>query len=544
MDYTEATKPTRENYRFLGWNAAPDGTSRQESVTVAYDDEYALDNVTNRFTVPVYAVWEESYTVTYSVENAPGDYDVPDSFRMFAGDEFHVESVPEMTGYDFDGWHYDDNGTERTYAHGESFTMPGKNVTFTGSFTPWTYTLYFKDSLSNADYGSQTVTYDVFSANGSGIIIERNDPEKENYSFIGWAKSKTAEDAEYRMGDTVTGFDENRTATVYALWKQNLHVTYELRLLGGNNDPDPSAYEIPTDGMTYHPGENVTVKDKLSVEGYVFHGWQKDGEDVTEFEMPSSNVVLVGWFTKESGGDEIVHITYRSGIPKDAADYNPDMNDPYDVSVTKGQPHKVIAHDSDLLKYTRDSEKYEFIGWKLVNAPSGGSSTHAAPRSGGTADGLLADGETIASVDASVTLTAQWKEISGVPEPKTYKLKYDGNGATSGKVPTNNTAYKGGETILVAAPGNLVRTGCTFKEWNTKKDGSGRGYRGGKDSLTMPKKDVTLYAIWVNEEGKIVPSPRTGESSAPIAMAFSALILSALAIASLMRRRRRDAAAR
>ena len=544
LDYTEATKPTRENYRFLGWNAAPDGTSRQESVTVDYDDEYALDNVTNRFTVPVYAVWEESYTVTYSVENAPGDYDVPDSFRMFAGDEFHVESVPEMTGYDFDGWHYDDNGTERTYAHGESFTMPGKNVTFTGSFTPWTYTLYFKDSLSNADYGSQTVTYDVFSANGSGIIIERNDPEKENYSFIGWAKSKTAEDAEYRMGDTVTGFDENRTATVYALWKQNLHVTYELRLLGGNNDPDPSAYEIPTDGMTYHPGENVTVKDKLSVEGYVFHGWQKDGEDVTEFEMPSSNVVLVGWFTKESGGDEIVHITYRSGIPKDATDYNPDMNDPYDVSVTKGQPHKVIAHDSDLLKYTRDSEKYEFIGWKLVNAPSGGSSTHAAPRSGGTADGLLADGETIASVDASVTLTAQWKEISGVPEPKTYKLKYDGNGATSGKVPTNNTAYKGGETILVAAPGNLVRTGCTFKEWNTKKDGSGRGYRGGKDSLTMPKKDVTLYAIWVNEEGKIVPSPRTGESSAPIAMAFSALILSALAIASLMRRRRRDAAAR
>ena len=541
FDYTGSALPTRENHRFLGWNAASDGTSRQESVTAAYSDDYPLDSASGRFAVPVYAVWEGSYTVTYTAANAPEGYTLPApvTFRKFAGDEFSVKPAPDVTGYDFDGWHYDDNGTDRVYADGEQFTMPAKDVTFTGSFTPWKYTLYFKDSLTNADYGSQTVTYDVFSANGSGIAIERNDPTKADYTFRGWAKSRSADTPDYRKGDRVTGFDQNHTATVYALWDRQFRVTYELRLLGGNNDPDASAYVIPTDNRLYHPGDHVEVEDKLSVDGYEFHGWQKDGGDVTEFEMPSANVVLTGWFTRISGGDEIVHITYRSGIPKDAADYNPGMNDPYDVSVTKGQPHTVIAHDSDLLKYVRDANEYEFVGWKLADVPSSGSGK-AAARSGGIEDGLLADGDTIASVDTSITLTAQWKKLS----VRTYKLIYDGNGATGGNVPTDDNAYKGGEKVVVAAQGTLVRKGCTFREWNTKKDGSGTGYRGGKDVLTMPADDVTLYAVWVNEDGKVIPSPGTGETSAPVAIAFSAFTLSVLAMAALTVRKRRESAAR
>lgn len=546
FDYTQSKLPTREDYRFIGWNTASDGTSRQESVAVAYDsDGYSLDNATKRFIVPVYAVWEASYTVTYTVENAPAGYVIPEpvTFRQFAGDKFDVKQVPDVTGYDFDGWHYNDNGTDRIYAESESFTMPAANVTFSGSFTPWKYTLYFKDSLSDADYGTQTVTYEAFAANGSGIKIERNDPTKDNYTFKGWAKSKSAETAEYQKGDSVTGYDETRTATVYALWEQKYRVTYELRLLGGNNDPQASEYEsdIPVDDTLYPPGEKVSVKEKLSVDGYEFHGWQKDGEDVTEFDMPSNNVVLIGWFTKDSGGDEIVHITYRSGIPKNAEDYSPDMNDPYDVSVTKGQPHTIIAHDSDILKYVRDTETYEFTGWKMSSTPSSGSGSSSMPGSGSNEDELLADGATIKSVETSITLTAQWKKLSGTSDPKTYKLTYDGNGATGGKVPTDDTAYKGGEKVLVAAQGTMVRAGCTFKEWNTKKDGSGTGYRGGKDVITMPSDNVTLYAIWVDEKGKIVSSPGTGESNVPIAIAFSMAILSALAIAVLLSRMRRKA---
>lgn len=72
--------------------------------------------------------------------------------------------------------------------------------------------------------------------------------------------------------------------------------------------------------------------------------------------------------------------------------------------------------------------------------------------------------------------------------------------------------------------------------------GSGTGYRGGKDVLTMPAEDVTLYAVWVDDDGKVITPPGTGESSALIAAAFSALTLSLLAIAALMIRKRREEA--
>ena len=548
LDYTKSTLPTRENCRFVGWHTDSDATSRLESVTVAYGaDGYSLDSETKRFIVPVYAVWEESFTVTYVVNNAPDGYEIPApvSFRKFAGDQFNVKSVPDVTGYDFDGWHYADNGTDRVYDKGNSFTMPAENVTLTGSFTPWQYTLYFRDSLIDTDYGSQTVNYDVFSANGSGITVDRNDPTLENYAFIGWSKSKTAETPDYQKGDRVTGFDEHHTATVYALWKRTYRVTYEVRLLGGNNDPSSADYasDIPVDNTLYRPEEEVTVKDKLTVDGYLFHGWQKDGEDVTKFTMPSHNVVLIGWFTKESGGDEIVTITYRSGISRNDPDYSALMNDPCVVSVTKGQPHTVIRHDSDLLRYVRNPDVYEFIGWKPVREPSsGGSSARAVSGSGVTGNGLLADGETMQAVDTSITLTAQWRKKSDIStNPVTFRLTYDGNGATGGDVPTDSTAYQGGEKVLVAAQGNLVRTGCTFKEWNTKRDGSGIGYRGGKDVLTMPADNVTLYAVWVDGNDRIIPSPGTGESNVSVAIAFNLAILSAMAIAALMVKIRKTA---
>ena len=118
FDYTEARLPQRTGYRFLGWNLSSTVTSRQEDVTVAYDATgYSLDADTGRFLVPVYAVWEEPFTVTYTVTGAPSDYEIPApaSFDAFAGEKFSVKAIPVIEGYDFSGWHYNDNGTDKEY---------------------------------------------------------------------------------------------------------------------------------------------------------------------------------------------------------------------------------------------------------------------------------------------------------------------------------------------------------------------------------------------------------------------------------------------
>ena len=423
--------------------------------------------------------------------------------------------------------------------------MPADNVTFTGRFEPWTYTLYFRDSKSDADYGSQTVGYEEFSANGSGITIRRNDPAVSGLTFKGWAKDSAATTPDYQKGDRVTGFDGNHSATVYALWTETFTVTYELHLLGCENDPPATAYTVPEDeNSPYEEEKTVTVKDKLNVEGYEFHGWQKDGEDVTgTFQMPGHNVVLVGWFTSESA-PETVKITYRSGIPTTDPDYDTSIPDPYVTSVTKGQPHTIIAHDSDILRYVRDPEKYEFLGWRMVTDSSGSGSGRAgkAPAgSGAGSDELLADGATLDTVNSSVTLTAQWKQLS-TNEPKKYKLIYNANGATGGQAP-ETAEYTEGTNVLVSAKGNLVRANYNFKEWNTKPDGTGTGYRAAQDSIIMPNHDVTLYAIWVDDKGNI-PSPGTGESAAGLAIAFSLAALSVIGIglsAARLRRKREQA---
>jgi hypothetical protein len=64
---------------------------------------------------------------------------------------------------------------------------------------------------------------------------------------------------------------------------------------------------------------------------------------------------------------------------------------------------------------------------------------------------------------ANITLYAQWT-------PLTYTMSFNGNGSTSGSM-SNMTMTEGNEYILT--DNAFSRTGYTFKEWNSKSDGTG-----------------------------------------------------------------------
>ncbi|WP_312123970.1 InlB B-repeat-containing protein [Lysinibacillus boronitolerans] len=79
---------------------------------------------------------------------------------------------------------------------------------------------------------------------------------------------------------------------------------------------------------------------------------------------------------------------------------------------------------------------------------------------------------------------------------QTYTVKYDANGATSGIVPQDSPLYEENEKVMVQGnSGNLVRTGYTFKGWNTQADGKGISYAENA-TFQMGKADVILYAQW------------------------------------------------
>ncbi len=101
-------------------------------------------------------------------------------------------------------------------------------------------------------------------------------------------------------------------------------------------------------------------------------------------------------------------------------------------------------------------------------------------------------------------LYAKWKKnVDPTPaintstiKSYTYTVKFDGNGATSGKVKTLTNRKSG---VKYNMPTNSYkRKGYVFVGWNTQKNGKGKTYKAKAKfvNLTSGKKMITLYAKW------------------------------------------------
>jgi len=78
----------------------------------------------------------------------------------------------------------------------------------------------------------------------------------------------------------------------------------------------------------------------------------------------------------------------------------------------------------------------------------------------------------------------------------TYRtVTYNGNGHTSGTVPSSQSVIGGAQFTLRSNTGNLKKTGYTFEGWCTNATGTGTTYSEGQ-VITMPTSNLTLYAKW------------------------------------------------
>ena len=77
---------------------------------------------------------------------------------------------------------------------------------------------------------------------------------------------------------------------------------------------------------------------------------------------------------------------------------------------------------------------------------------------------------------------------------KLCKITYNGNGKTSGTVPSaqSDKLYN---TSVTLSSNNLTKTGYTHTGWNTEADGRGTHYDKG-ESITVTETNLTLYAEW------------------------------------------------
>lgn len=116
---------------------------------------------------------------------------------------------------------------------------------------------------------------------------------------------------------------------------------------------------------------------------------------------------------------------------------------------------------------------------------------------------------------ATITLYAQWSVNS-------YTIGFNGNGATSGN--TSSMVMRFNYAKNLNANG-YSRTGYTFKNWNTKADGSGTSYTNKQSVTNLTATDgatVYLYARWTPNYYNIYfnGNGATGGSTASMQMAL------------------------
>ena len=212
---------TKEGYVFSGWNGLPD-TMPNHDITVS-----------GYFTIGTYKLiyvidGEEYQTETYTY-----------------GDAITPLGNPSRDGYTFNGW--------STIPE----TMPGHDVTITGSYTPLVYTI--KYMIDGQLFDEQQVPC-------GQTITPPTAPAREGYHFKEWEGLPSAMTA--------------GNLTVKAVYEPNIYnVTYVV---------DGETYQVV--GVPY--GSVVTPIVYPEKEGYNFSGWSQLPET-----MPANDITVTGTFT-------------------------------------------------------------------------------------------------------------------------------------------------------------------------------------------------------------------------------------------------------
>lgn len=115
------------------------------------------------------------------------------------------------------------------------------------------------------------------------------------------------------------------------------------------------------------------------------------------------------------------------------------------------------------------------------------------------------------TLNANQILYAQWNPVN-------YHVKYYGNGAEDGSVPTDSTNYHLGDTLTLSDnTGELVRNGYRFTGWKTQPLGNTSVFLEGTELRV--NQDINLYANWEQIPKHSLSYQGNGETSGSVPVA-------------------------
>ena len=429
-------KPVKEGYSFKGWSRDSGFTMPAENVII--EGHFEINK----------------YTVRYEVDGAL--YGEEESYDF--GEMVEIRDEPTKDGYTFSHW-----------SQKEAFSMPANDVVIKGNFSINSYKVTYK--VDGVQYGD-TETHEY----GSAVTL-RAEPETEGYTFSGWNRENNftmpAEDVviegnfkinsytvtykvdgeisgeaeTYKYGAVVTLREEPaKEGYTFSHWSRESGFTMpaENIVVEGHFEINSYTVTYKVDDQlygkvdTYKFGEDVTLRDAPTKEGYTFSGWS----ETSGFKMPAKDVEIKGNFSIND-----YTVTYKV--------------DGKVIAEKKHQYNEEVTVRADETK-----EGYTFSGWSSEDVRQSFIQ------------------RLLSSSIAGKTFRMPAKDvvIEGHFDINSYKVTYQVDGVQSGEIET----YEYG--TLVTIRDDLEKEGHKFSGWNLKED------------FAMPAKDVVIVGSFTANE--------------------------------------------
>jgi uncharacterized repeat protein (TIGR02543 family) len=442
----------KTSYTFAGWNTKSDGSGTSYAVAATFTMGTANDTL--------YAKWTQSptYAVIYNGNGNTGGTAPVDSNAYSQGTTVTVKGntgALVKTSYTFAGWNTKSDGSGTSYAAAATFAMGAANDTLYAKWTQSpTYAVIYN---GNGNTGGTVPVDSNAYLQGATATAKANTGAlaRTGFTFAGWNTQANDSGISYAAGATFSMGSGN--VNLYAQWSivptYTLTATVNSALMGTVS---------PTSG-NYTAGAKIPLT-KTADSGYVFDHWS--GAD--SLSMHSDTLYM-------PGHNASVAAVFKAVVPTFTVTYYGNTNTSGTVptdnnNYATGATVTVLNNSGALAKAGST-----FAGWNTLANGSGTS---------------YAAGSTFPMGPSNVTLYAQW-----TANP-TYTVTYNGNGYTSGVVPTDSNAYSSGATVIVLGNiGGLGKNGYTFAGWNTQANDSGISYLGGAN-FSMGSANVKLYAQW------------------------------------------------
>jgi uncharacterized repeat protein (TIGR02543 family) len=422
----------RTNYTFTGWNTAANGSG------YSYTDGASYAFTTN---TTLYAQWQAvrtSYTTTFYANGGDGSTptqtaDTPTALTL---------NGFTRTGYNFLGWDTNYASSTATYIDGQSYAF-NANIAL---YAIWkaqapNVVTFNGNGFTSGSTDSQTASQNT--------LLNANGFTRTGYTFLKWNTLANGTGTNYNASYT---YSFAAPITLYAVWSQNLTISYSGNGATSGDTPTAQAY--------YAGGPALTVANagNLARTGFTLVGWNTAANGSgTAYAIGGSNARFIGDTTLYAQWLGATYSILYTG------NENTSGSAPSSQSYTYGDPGITLRGNSSSLARTG----YTFVGWNTQ--PNGGGTSYAE-----SATAVTFAGDTV--------LFAQW---SG----NTYTVTYEAN---TGSVASPSSSFTYGNNITLLTP---TKTGYSFLGWFDTTTAGTKIADGGATYNTALSR--TLYAQWL-----------------------------------------------